>query len=165
MPNNSGGSSCCCFASNTVTTSRTGKTYLDELKEGDEALSFDDNGNIFFSKVWCITHHVKDSKANYLQIDTETKRLVISHGHFVLVKNGKNTYYKKAQDIEKGDIVFVLVIEGDTKIRVEEPVMAVEEVEGEGIFNVFTKSGRIIANDIFLSAHMQRCIQILFIRS
>ncbi|ESO99676.1 hypothetical protein LOTGIDRAFT_238754 [Lottia gigantea] len=151
MPDNSDN----CFASNTVITSKNGKTYLDELVEGDEALSFDDNGKIFYSEVWCITHHVKNSRATYLQIDTESKRLVISHRHFVFVKNGDKQEYKKAKDLQKGDIVFILIIDGEKKIRVEESVMEIEEVEQEGIFNVFTKSGRIIANGFFCSTYAE----------
>ncbi|ESO99677.1 hypothetical protein LOTGIDRAFT_238755 [Lottia gigantea] len=141
-----------CFPKNTVVTTKNNKTYLDELEDGDYVLAWDED-KLDFTRVWCKTHHIEDVRSQYLQIDTETKRLEISHRHFVLFKDGDKKDFKKAEDVKIGDVLYVLDVD-QLKVN-EEEVKAIEEVECEGVYNVFTDSGRIIANGIFCSVYSE----------
>ncbi|ESO81943.1 hypothetical protein LOTGIDRAFT_237232 [Lottia gigantea] len=148
MVNNSGG----CFPAHSVITSKL-KKYLEDLKEGDKVLAWNDKGDLEFTEVWARTHHVINEKSDYIQLETTTKRLVLSHRHYVLVKTGEEkSEFKMAKDVQIGE---TLITMADDKTVIEEPVVNIDEVEEEGIYNVFTKSGRIIVNGIFCSTYAE----------
>ena len=93
-----------------MVTTKTYKKYLDNLQEGDKVLAWNDKGDLEFSEVWVKTHHLLDVMQTYYQIDSETKRLLISPGHFILVKRNEQETFIKAMDIKVSVVPFFYFI-------------------------------------------------------
>ncbi|XP_050404777.1 desert hedgehog protein [Patella vulgata] len=143
-----------CFPGNVlVETKLNGKKCMHNLEVGEEVKVIFEDGNIGFSEVWTMAHKDTESKACYLQIETETKRLTISHFHFIPVTDQNNSMvvYKMAKDIDIGDHLSTV----ESNQRKTETVIKIEEVEATGIFAPFTISGSILVNDVHASVYAE----------
>ncbi|KAK6182481.1 hypothetical protein SNE40_010162 [Patella caerulea] len=136
-----------------VETKLNGKKCMHKLQVGEEVKVMLEDGTIGFSEVWTMAHKDTESTACYLQIETETKKLTISHLHFIPVtdQNNSTVVYKMAKDIEIGERLSTV----ESNQPTTETVMKIEEVESTGIFAPFTISGYILVNDVHTSVYAE----------
>ncbi|KAK6182482.1 hypothetical protein SNE40_010163 [Patella caerulea] len=136
-----------------VETKLNGKKCMHKLQVGEEVKVMLEDGTIGFSEVWTMAHKDIKSTACYLQIETETKKLTISHLHFIPVtdQNNSTVVNKMAKDIEVGERLSTV----ESNQPTTETVMKIEEVESTGIFAPFTMSGYILVNDVHTSVYAE----------
>ena len=81
-----------------------------------------------------------------------SKSLDISRHHFVYVRRGQEqTTAMRAKDVRVGDL---LQINDDDVVR-DAWVVAIESVTRQGLWNPYTLSGRIVVDDVAVSAHSE----------
>ncbi|KAK6186136.1 hypothetical protein SNE40_008233 [Patella caerulea] len=152
MPDNSYGNDCCCFASNTYVKKREGKVYIDTLKEGDEVLVIHEDGTLGYSEIWCLAHKNPDKETTFLEIRTESRQVQISPKHFIVLGKGDTTDMVMANQVKAGDLLVVCDEDGHIG---REPVLSIEEIDGKGIYNPFTKEGTLLVNGILASCYAE----------
>lgn len=143
------GASACFAASAQVQLEGGARVALSQLNPGDRVLSADEEGNLFYDKVFRVTHWEQGIRGDHVRVVTDQgQQLELTPNHYVHSGTLDNKSLKLAGELQEGDELFVVGADGKLTAA---HVASAEIVEAEGLFNVHTLSGRVVVNDIVAS--------------
>ncbi|PIK53158.1 putative GTPase IMAP family member 8-like [Apostichopus japonicus] len=138
-----------CFAGSTeVGIKERGIAKISNVKVNDEILVFDDNGNLFYDKVYLISHAREDGNFTFVRLQTSSsKDLRISPGHLLPVGSlGSNV---AAKDVSLGNVIFTL----QDGVMMPDKVTSVTYELCRGAYCPKTMHGTIVVNDVAASCY------------
>jgi len=119
------------------------------IKVGDRVESVNRLGQVFYDKVFRITHHEVDTTNDYVRLTTASgAKLELTESHMLHV--GACCDVDKlvsADEVQVGDSVFVMV----DGVATPSAVTKVEMVKSKGMYNVHTLHGNIVVNGVVAS--------------
>ncbi|EXX79803.1 uncharacterized protein OCT59_015890 [Rhizophagus irregularis] len=141
-----------CFSLDTIVTLEGGKKIeMSEVRVGDKVACVGSNNKVEYSEVYLIAHVDKDKQAEFLKVDytkpdgtTGCLNLTSEHHLFV---NGSFDY---AHNIRPNDSQ-IQILYKDELIPVR--VTNVSKEIRKGYIGIFTRTGTIIADDVFCSCY------------
>ncbi|XP_071848064.1 uncharacterized protein [Apostichopus japonicus] len=138
-----------CFAGSTeVRIKERGIAKISNVRVDDEILVFDENGQLFYDKVYLISHARKDENITYVRLQTSSgKDLRISQGHLLPVGSlGSNV---AAKDASLGNVIFTL----QDGVMMPDKVTSVTYELCRGAYCPMTIYGTIVVNDVAASCY------------
>lgn len=144
------GASACFSANSEVTLEGGARVPMSQLNPGDRVLSADESGNLFYDKVFRVTHWDQETVAGHVRITTDSGHVLeLTPNHYVHAGGLGGDSLKTAGEVAEGDELFVV---GEDGAVTAASVASAERVSGQGLFNVHTLSGRIVVNGV-VSSH------------
>lgn len=144
-----------CFAGSSLVRTNDARELIsmNDLKIGDQVM-VDDMGT--FETVYSFAHRQLDALAMFLEIgfagdQAKDTKLTISPEHLVFLSNGSVV---QASSLQEGDELFRLAPSTESNAAPVGIVTSIREVERRGIFAPFTKSGKIVVNDVVASCYV-----------
>ncbi|PIK58467.1 hypothetical protein BSL78_04600 [Apostichopus japonicus] len=138
-----------CFAGSTkVSIKLRGNAKISNVKVGDEILVYDENGHLFYDKVYLFSHAIEDESITFIRLKTSSgKELFISPGH--LLPAGSLCRNVSATDISIGDIIFTL----QNSEMTSDTVTSITYELCRGAYCPMTMHGTIVVNDVAASCY------------
>lgn len=139
-----------CFSGNDFVMLESGKKVpYGDLKVGDRVLSIDEDGNLFYDRVFRLSSWHPKQRHTYLKITSATGfSLEIDENHFIHANDCCSLdNMKVAGKVAVGDKIYVV---GENGLTADE-VTKVENVEATGVFNAHTLNGNIVVNGVAAS--------------
>ncbi|PIK53161.1 hypothetical protein BSL78_09939 [Apostichopus japonicus] len=138
-----------CFAGTTeVRIKERGIDKISNVRVDDEILVFDENGHLFYDKVYLISHAREDENITFVRLQTSSgKDLRISPGHLLPVGNlGSNV---TAKDASLGNVIFTL----QDGVMMPDKVTSVTYELCRGAYCPMTMHGTIVVSDVAASCY------------
>lgn len=146
-----------CFPADAlVYTQDRGPIQMQYVRIGDRLLTYSDSGQAMYDDVYMIGHKDTESFALFVSIttnDNQTIRLTSDHYIFVVRDHKMNEI--PSRDVEVGD---GLVVDQAKVVS----VMAISQVRSRGLFNPYTRTGRIVVDGILASCHSSSMLDGIF---
>ena len=111
---------------------------MDELQIGDSVQTA--NGQ--FSALFMFTHKDDSAISTFVQIETQSRQVTVTSGHYVYCENGLKT----AGSVAVGDML-------QTENGQIEEVVSIQKVQRKGLYNPQTLCGELLVNGIRVSAY------------
>ncbi|XP_071847586.1 uncharacterized protein [Apostichopus japonicus] len=138
-----------CFAGSTeVKIKERDIDKISNVRVDDEILVFDEKSNLFYDKVYLISHAREDENMTFVRLQTSSgKDLRISPGHLLPVGSlGSNV---AAKDVSLGNVIFTL----QDGVMMPDKVTSVTYELGRGAYCPMTMHGTIVVNDVAASCY------------
>ncbi|XP_071848145.1 uncharacterized protein [Apostichopus japonicus] len=138
-----------CFAGSTeVRLKERGIVKISNVRVNDEILVFDENSNLFYDKVYLISHAREDENITFVRLQTSSEKdLHISPGHMLPVGSlGSNV---AAKDVSLGNVIFTL----QDGVMMPDKVTSVTYELRRGAYCPMTMHGTIVVNDVAASCY------------
>lgn len=146
-----------CFPADAIVyTEDRGPMQIQHVRIGDRLLTYSDSGHVMYDEVYMIGHKDATSFGQFVSItasNNQTIRLTADH-HILVVRNDKK------EEIPSGSVkVGDMLIVDHGKVAA---VVEISRVRSQGLFNPYTKSGRIVVDGILASCHSSSILDGLF---
>lgn len=140
-----------CFSGNSKVQLVDGSTTsLSDVHVGDQVLSADASGELFFDTVFRVPHWSAETDTTFVRLTTKSgNTLELTRGHQLHVGTccslDELTY---AGNVKVGDVLFT--VDDDDKM-VEDVVVSREEVKRQGAYNVHTLNANLVVDGVVAS--------------
>jgi hypothetical protein len=143
-----------CYSGKATVQLEGGATVpMSQLNPGDRVLSADASGNLFYDKVFRVTHWDQESTGSFVKLTTESgNALELTSDHYVHVGGLEHANLKLASEVAAGDELFVVGADGSVTVST---VTEAGKTSGQGLFNVHTLSSRVVVNGV-VSSHFSK---------
>lgn len=133
-----------CFSGMATVETLDGVVNMKDLKVGDKVKI----GQSTFDEVYMFGHHAPQEKARFVAVHTSSKSttrpLELSRDHMIFMADGNAV---PAGILKKGDEI--LLGNGQTT-----KITKVTQINSEGVFAPFTRSGKIVVNNVLASSYV-----------
>lgn len=146
-----------CFPADAIVyTEDRGPVQMQHVRIGDRLLTYSESGEAMYDDVYMIGHKDAESFGLFVSIttsDNQTIRLTSDHYIFVVRNDVMNEI--PSHDVEVGD--GLVVGQGHVVL-----VVTISQVRSRGLFNPYTRNGRIVVDGILASCHSSSMLDGLF---
>jgi len=132
-----------CFSGdNTVTVENVGAVEMSDLSIGDMVLV----GENQYEPIYSFGHKNDNASAEYIKISTDVTKnpIKLSAAHMISIEGDR---YVPASSVKKGDMIQLATGESAT-------VKNTKTVTREGAYAPFTRSGKLVVNDVVVSNYI-----------
>jgi len=154
-----------CFPADAEVVTPDGVRRMRDLRVGHSVMTADDSGETYFDVVYFFGHADPRPIIPYVKLDMSGVRagekfvLEVSKKHFIHVCKGRDMPCKSsdffpayAETVEPGDLLLVKI--GNISMQLAR--VDASSVEPKvGLYNPYTLSGRLIVNNVLVSAHSE----------
>ncbi|EYC13111.1 hypothetical protein Y032_0045g1272 [Ancylostoma ceylanicum] len=141
-----------CFTGDTQVETPSGVKRMDELKIGDLVLTAERNSTVF-TPVISFLHRLPETVASFIKVETDEDELKLTPQHFIYKVDCDNIDYNVemvyAEDLKAGDCLYRSRADALHKVNIR----SVSVVRERGVYAPMTRSGDLLANDIYVSCH------------
>ncbi|CAL8465466.1 g5002 [Coccomyxa elongata] len=143
-----------CFPGvSTVLLSNGRSKPMHELRVGDEVAVMGKDGAFKLDAVYAFGHNDPKPITSFVKLTVDIQSLELSSLHFVPVYSGNlsSMVYKRAQDVNVGDHMYVGIAASGKGLR--QSVTSITTTYQRGLYNPLTLSGNILVDGMVASVH------------
>lgn len=144
-----------CFPANSLVKMADNTTKnIQDLKQGDKIMTYDNNGKLIQDEVISFLHYEEGGLHNYLEVEynnekQETRTLDISYNHYIYIDKNKTEKVGKL----KSNVSNVFTVGESEANFFNTSITKITNVQKKGAYAPLTKTGSLIVNNTFVSCY------------